>query len=102
MHLTAIVASLLLHPFIPGVKGLAEGLNFEATFSKTPSPFSIDVDQKFIEETKQRVALTRFPTKIQGQPDLAEGPTLHNATAVKNYWLEEYDWYNVQAALNEQ
>ena len=102
MHLTTALASLLLYPFIPGVKGLAPELNFQATFSKTPSPFSINVDEKFIEETKQRVALTRFPTEIQNQPDLAEGPPLHNATAVKNYWLNEYEWFDVQAALNDQ
>lgn len=102
MRYAASTVALLLCPFLSVVKGLGEGRNFRATFSKTPIPFSIDVDRQFIEETKQRVALTRFPTEIQGQPDLAEGPTLHNATAVKNFWANEYDWFDIQATLNEQ
>lgn len=102
MHLTAFAAPLLLYPFIASVKGSGEGLNFRATFTKAPTPFSIDVEKAFIEDTAKRVALTRFPTEIKGQPDLAEGPPLHNATAVKNYWSNDYNWYEVQAALNEQ
>lgn len=102
MHLCALSTPLLLYPFFACVKGLREGQNFQATFSKTPIPFSINVDKHFVDETKQRVALTRFPTAIQGQPDLAEGPPVHNATTVKDYWVNDYDWFEVQTTLNNQ
>ena len=76
-------------------------LNFKATFGKTPAPFQIDVDEDFIAQTKLRVGLTRLPTPID-QPDLADGPTLENATSVRDHWVNSYDWFHVQRSLNEQ
>lgn len=72
-----------------------------ATFSKSPAPFMIDVDKTFIEETAQRVKLTRFPVEID-QPDLLDGPPVHKATSVRDYWMHDYDWSAVQKELNEQ
>ena len=76
-------------------------LSFKAAFSDTPAPFKIDVDRTFIEETVQRVKLTRFPVDID-QPDLLDGPPVHNSTAVRDYWIHEYDWFAVQDELNKQ
>lgn len=76
-------------------------LSFKAAFSDHPTPFEIDVDRTFIDETVQRVKLTRFPVDID-QPDLLDGPPVHNSTAVRDYWVQEYDWFAVQDELNNQ
>lgn len=76
-------------------------LNFQATFENTPTPFQIIVNADFIDQTRQRVALTRF-TKDIDQPDLLDGPPVHNATRVKDHWVNHYDWAEVQKSLNKQ
>ena len=94
---------LLLSLFVLGTNAseTQQGRNFQAVFKKTPTPFTIDVDSDFIDYTKQKVALTRFPEAIQ-QPVLEEGPSIHNASAVKEHWVNHYDWFKVQEALNEE
>ncbi|RYO96866.1 hypothetical protein DL765_011439 [Monosporascus sp. GIB2] len=61
----------------------------------------IRVDNEFIEATKQRVALTRTPIGIPELED-QEGPPVHNATAVRDYWVNEYDWFEEQESINNQ
>ena len=96
------VSILLLSPFA-AVARAAQGsdLNFKATFGKTPAPFQIDVDEEFIAQTKLRVGLTRLPTPID-QPGHIEGPALEDAISVRDHWVNDYDWFQVQQALNEQ
>lgn len=91
------LAGLFLH----GVHSFETNSNFHATFGKSPAPFQIDVDKDFISQTKLRASLTRFRLGID-QPDLAKGPPIHNATAIKNYWVDHYDWFEVQGSLNKQ
>lgn len=76
-------------------------LSFKAAYSTSPTPFEIDVDKPFIDETILRVKLTRFPVDID-QPDLLDGPPVHNATTIRDYWLAEYDWFAVQDDINKQ
>ncbi|RYO82455.1 hypothetical protein DL766_007954 [Monosporascus sp. MC13-8B] len=75
--------------------------NFQGTFGHSPSPFRIRVDKEFIEATKQRVALTRTPIGIP-ELEAQEGPPVHNATAVRDYWVNEYDWFEEQESINNQ
>lgn len=94
--------SLVLAGFhLLAAHGFDQDTNFQATFGRNPAPFQIDVDTEFIAQTKQRVALTRFPVDID-QPELAEGPPVHNATAIRNYWVDHYDWFEVQESLNKK
>lgn len=93
----AFLAIMLFHYADAWTKSLP----FKATYSGMPTPFKIDVDKAFIEETVHRVKLTRFPVDID-QPDLLDGPPVHNATTVRDYWLEEYDWFAIQAEMNKQ
>jgi hypothetical protein len=74
---------------------------FKASFLSSPTSFVVDADTVFIDETIQRVKLTRLPVDID-QPDFLDGPPVHNATAVRNYWIDHYDWFAVQGRLNEQ
>ncbi|KAL2683343.1 hypothetical protein Neosp_007813 [[Neocosmospora] mangrovei] len=73
--------------------------NTDATFDKSPKPFEINVDRKFIEETRQRVANARAPVFIGIKGD---GPSAENFTAVKDYWVNEYDWNATEAAINQK
>ncbi|TVY89610.1 putative epoxide hydrolase [Lachnellula willkommii] len=76
-------------------------LNFEASFGKAPAPFEIKVDPEFIALTKQKVSLTRMVEDVE-QPDYSDGPPIHIASSVKDYWAREYDWASVQDRLNSE
>lgn len=44
---------------------------------------------------------TRAPLAIEGlEPPGSDGPTLANFTAIRDFWIDEYDWYAVQSAIN--
>ena len=80
---------------------LAASQNFKATFGSSPAPFTIDVDRHFIKETVFKASLTRYVTDIE-QPDLVDGPPRHNVTTVRDYWVNDYDWFKVQDRLNQR
>ena len=73
--------------------------NVNATFGSSPAPLQIDVDPDFIALTKFKASVTRFPTDVK-QPDFTDGPPVHNATTVRDTWVNEYDWDQEQAYLN--
>ena len=74
--------------------------NTRASFGASPSPFKLDVDLDFIAGLRRRVAETRLPTEI---PDVIDdGPVLLNATTVRDFWVDHYDWSKVQASINEK
>ena len=75
--------------------------NVNATFGSSPAPFQISVDPTFIALAKLKASMTRFPVDVQ-QPDFTDGPPLHNATTVRDYWTDEYDWFQVQSDLNSR
>ena len=76
-------------------------LNFEGIFGKAPAPFTIKVDPDFVASTKRKVSLTRMVEDVD-QPDYSDGPPIHIASAVKDYWAREYDWESVQDRLNSE
>ena len=75
--------------------------NFVAHYGTSPAPFKIDVHSSFINRTIEKVALTRLTVDVE-EPDLASGPPRHNVTTVRDYWLNDYDWYRVQDQLNQR
>jgi hypothetical protein len=76
-------------------------LEFSGTFGDTVAPFQIDVKPDFIKETTLKASLTRFTDDLQ-QPDFADGPPRHNATTVRDFWVNEFDWFQVQENLNKK
>lgn len=68
--------------------------NFNATYGSTPEPFKISVNRDFVETTKLKASLTRYPVDID-LPPLEDGPTHQNVTAVRDFWVYEYDWQAV-------
>ncbi|KAK5754860.1 hypothetical protein LTS12_015076 [Elasticomyces elasticus] len=76
--------------------------NVNAIFEPWPKPFTLAVDPVFIESLRQRVGATRLPVEPQGQlAPGTDGPPVANATTIRDYWVEEYDWDAVQAAINK-
>ncbi|PNP45074.1 hypothetical protein TGAMA5MH_03123 [Trichoderma gamsii] len=73
--------------------------NVVASFSSTPKPFKINVDPQFIEDTRRRVKATRAPVSI-GEED--DGPSLANFTAIRDYWVNEYNWEKTQDSINQR
>ena len=75
--------------------------NFEAHYGSSPAPFKIDVDPTFIKKTVLKASLTRYAVDIE-QPDLIDGPPRHNVTTVRDYWVNQYNWFDVQDRLNKR
>lgn len=75
--------------------------NVNATFGKSPAPFTLDVDRIFVEQTRLRVRFARAPIEVDGvQPPGSDGPPLSNFTTLQEYWVNSYDWQSVQARIN--
>jgi hypothetical protein len=66
-----------------------------------PKPFLIDVSPEFINFTVDRVATSRFPVDVQ-QPDWTDGPPNSVASAVRDYWVSNYSWTDVQTKINKR
>ena len=75
--------------------------NVNTIFGSSPAPLQIDVDPDFIAMTKLQASMTRFPTDVE-QPDFTDGTPVHNATTIRDYWVDEYDWNQEQAYLNKR
>jgi Epoxide hydrolase N terminus len=80
---------------------IGNSLPFRANFSDSPQSFTIEVNKEFIDNTKLKASLTRFVTPID-EIELSDGPPVHNATAVRDYWVNDYDWYSIQKRLNQK
>lgn len=76
-------------------------LEWDATYGSSPAPFKLAVNPEIIELAHQKVALTRYPIDVK-QPDWSDGPPVHNATSVRDYWVKEYDWSNTQRQINSR
>ncbi|KAI9685789.1 MAG: hypothetical protein M1820_010745 [Bogoriella megaspora] len=77
----------------------AGALEYEIQLSSSPEPFAIKVSECFLQFTEEKLKLTRLPVDVD-QPDWTDGPPVHNATSVRDYWIDEYKWIDVQADLN--
>jgi len=73
--------------------------NFAAQFGNQPAPFKIDVDPKFMAQTKLKASLTRDVLDLD-VPDWFDGPPVHNVTTIRDYWVNHYDWDLIQDDLN--
>lgn len=80
---------------------LAVSQNFKATFGNSPAPFKIDVDPRFIKETVLKASLTRYAVDVE-QPAWQDGPPRNNVTTVRDYWVNQYNWFDVQDRLNQR
>lgn len=65
-----------------------------------PRPYTIDVDPKLIEQTRQNAASFRPSTDID-EPKWTDGPPTTEILAIAKYWVDEYNWSEVQAGINK-
>ena len=77
----------------------AQPLHFEAIFLSTPAPFQINVSSSFTADTLHRVSMARFPEPL-GLPLFTDGPPLHDASTIRDYWTKSYNWSTVQSCIN--
>ena len=75
--------------------------NFQCSFGASPQHFEIQVNPDFLNYTRQKLELTRFAEDVD-QPDFTDGPPTHKAMAVRDYWVNEYNWESVQSKLNNE
>lgn len=94
-HHSTIAAALL------GTCHNVIALEWSATYGRQPAPFKLSVNPEIIALAHQKAYLTRFPVDVE-QPDWSDGPPVHNATSVRDYWVNEYDWPEVQRDINSQ
>jgi pimeloyl-ACP methyl ester carboxylesterase len=62
-------------------------------------PFQFDVPERQLDDLRQRIAKTRWPSK-ELVADRSQGVQLEALQALGRYWLDEYDFGRVAARLN--
>jgi epoxide hydrolase len=63
-------------------------------------PFVIDIPAAVLDDLRARLARTRFPAP-EAVDDWSRGLPLIYAHALRDHWLEVYDWRVTEARLNE-
>jgi len=61
--------------------------------------FQIEIPEEQIDDLRQRIAATRWPTK-ELVPDRSQGVQLATLRELARYWTSEYDWRKCEARLN--
>jgi epoxide hydrolase len=64
----------------------------------TITPFKIAIDDAQVDDLKQRLRMTRFPTTFSS--DWSAGQPVHFIRELVDQWLNEYDWREWEARLN--
>jgi pimeloyl-ACP methyl ester carboxylesterase len=62
-------------------------------------PFQVEVPEDALDDLRQRIAATRWPTK-ELVDDRSQGVQLATMKALADYWQNEYDWRACEARLN--
>ncbi|KAI9735723.1 MAG: hypothetical protein M1818_006331 [Claussenomyces sp. TS43310] len=107
MHSYRSYLAILLFIYIANtsawaIAGLSDGLNFDAFFASSPTPFVIHVDEDFVDVTKQKVGLYRPARNLKKLAAFEDGAPQENITAIRDYWVEQYSWDHVQTDLNNR
>ncbi|KAI6784011.1 uncharacterized protein J7T54_004557 [Emericellopsis cladophorae] len=70
--------------------------------ASSPTPFTIQVDQGFVDESNLKASLYRPSIDLldDSNNNWLEGPPSANMTALADYWANEYDWTTQQAYAN--
>src|ERR687892_79523 len=62
-------------------------------------PFRVDVSQKELDDLRQRIEATRWPSR-ELVPDRSQGVQLATIQELTRYWGTEYDFQRLEARLN--
>jgi epoxide hydrolase len=66
----------------------------------TVQPFSINICQEVLDDLRDRLRRTRWPGEVPGS-GWNRGVDLDYMKELVEYWLDEYDWREQEARLNE-
>jgi pimeloyl-ACP methyl ester carboxylesterase len=69
------------------------------TESASITPFTLAIPDADLEDLRQRLARTRWPTE-ETVDDWSQGVPLAYAREICDYWAAGYDWHKVEAELN--
>jgi pimeloyl-ACP methyl ester carboxylesterase len=69
------------------------------TAGDTVRPFMVEFPDADLADLRARIAATRWPEK-ETVEDPSQGVQLATMQALARYWLDEYDWREVEARLN--
>ena len=62
-------------------------------------PFHIEIPAEKLDELRQRIGATRWPSK-ELVADRSQGVQLETLQTLARYWLDEYDFGRIEARLN--
>ena len=62
-------------------------------------PFQIDIPEQKLDELRDRITATRWPSK-ELIADRSQGVQLEALQALARYWVDEYDFGRIEARLN--
>jgi hypothetical protein len=91
--------------FTTGIRAASGSLRQGGAMSTTVDttteipPFRIEIPDEQIDNLRQRVAATRWPTK-ELVPDRSQGVQLATLQELARYWTSEYVWRKCEARLN--
>jgi hypothetical protein len=59
-----------------------------------PQPFHVKIDEKFLENTKQKLSLARYPEEQSdfGPENWSQGAKVDEVRRLADYWQNNYDW----------
>jgi hypothetical protein len=64
------------------------------------APMTIDVPQDVLDDLQDRLRRTRWPVEVP-EGSWTRGVDLRHMKELVEYWLDEYDWREQEAKLNE-
>ncbi|KAK3711060.1 hypothetical protein LTR37_009847 [Vermiconidia calcicola] len=76
-------------------------MSLDGNSTYLPRPYTIDVNQSFIEDIRQKASSFRPSLDIR-QPAWTDGPPSSKVMSLARYWAEEYDWAAVQSRINAE
>jgi pimeloyl-ACP methyl ester carboxylesterase len=62
-------------------------------------PFHASVSNDALKDLRQRISMTRWPSK-ETVPDQSQGVKLDQIQRIVKYWGTDYDWHKAEAKLN--
>jgi pimeloyl-ACP methyl ester carboxylesterase len=74
-------------------------MSTDAQASTAIRPFDVDIPGAKLDELRQRIGATRWPSK-ELVADRSQGVQLAALQALARYWLDEYDFGRIEARLN--
>jgi len=65
-----------------------------------PSPFTLRIDDRVLDDLRSRLRQTRWPDEPANEPPWRTGTNLAYMQALVEYWCDGFDWRGREAALN--